>query len=294
MTPPGKDAPGDAPGQDTSGNAPARHGWWKPLLGAAVVATAFLAPRVRGQVALPAGPGTPPGLLPQALRPDAGTRTPPRPPRGDRNQLGHGGGAQERARNTEHAERGPASKRIIVGYGFWIFLLSDIIMFSAFFAAYAVLMNETAGGPGGRELFDLRNTAVETACLLLSSFTCGVATVGLETRRGTWFYGAMAATFALGATFIGLEVREFAGMAAAGNGPQRSAFLSAFFTLVGCHGLHVTAGLLWLLTMMAQVWAKGPRDDILRRVLCFSLFWHALDIVWVALFTVVYLMGAGS
>ena len=179
------------------------------------------------------------------------------------------------------------SKRIIVGYGFWIFLLSDIIMFSAFFATYAVLVGETAGGPSGHELFDLRNTAIETACLLLSSFACGLASIGAQTHRGSWFYAAMAATFILGATFIGLEVREFADLVGRGAGPTRSAFLSAFFTLVGCHGLHVTA-------MMAQVFAKGYRADILRRMLCFSLFWHALDIIWVAVFTMVYLMGVAT
>jgi cytochrome o ubiquinol oxidase subunit 3 len=185
-------------------------------------------------------------------------------------------------------------KRIIVGYGFWIFLLSDIVMFSAFFASYAVLVNRTAGGPSGHDLFDLRNTAIETACLLLSSFTCGVASIGAQAHRGSWFYGAMTATFILGAAFIGLEVQEFASLAARGAGPTRSAFLSSFFTLVGCHGLHVSAGLLWLLTMMAQVFAKGYRPDILRRLLCFSLFWHTLDIIWVALFSVVYLMGAAA
>jgi cytochrome o ubiquinol oxidase subunit 3 len=184
------------------------------------------------------------------------------------------------------------SKRIIVAYGFWIFLLSDIIMFSAFFATYAVLVDATAGGPSGRDLFNLRNVGIETCCLLLSSFTCGLASIGAQLRRGSWFYGAMAATFILGVAFLGIEVHEFAGMIAQGAGPSRSAFLSAFFTLVGCHGLHVTAGLFWLLTMMAQVFAKGYRADILRRVLCFGLFWHTLDIIWVALFTVVYLMGA--
>src|SRR5258705_4775074 len=143
-------------------------------------------------------------------------------------------------------------------------------------------------------MFDLRFTEIQTACLLLSSFTCGLASIGAQTRRDSWFYGAMAATFMLGAAFIGLEIREFAGMLARGAGPTRSAFLSAFFTLVGCHGLHVSAGLLWLLTMMAQVFAKGYRADILRRILCFSLFWHFLDIVWVALFTMVYLMGAAT
>jgi cytochrome o ubiquinol oxidase subunit 3 len=185
-------------------------------------------------------------------------------------------------------------KRIVVGYGFWIFLLSDIIMFSAFFATYAVLIGATAGGPSGRELFDLHNVGLETACLLLSSFTCGIASIGAQSRNGLWFYGAMAATFVLGVGFLDIEIHEFASLVARGAGPTRSAFLSAFFTLVGCHGLHVTAGLLWLLTMMAQVFAKGYRPDILRRVLCFSLFWHTLDIIWVALFTVVYLMGAAQ
>ena len=203
-------------------------------------------------------------------------------------------GWEDRRPIAERASHGLVSKRIIVGYGFWIFLLSDIIMFSAFFASYAVLVGQTAGGPSGRELFDLRNTAIQTACLLLSTFACGLASIGAQTRRGSWFYGAMAATFMLGAAFVGLEAREFAGLVARGAGPTRSAFLSAFFTLVGCHGLHVTAGLLWLLTMMAQVYAKGYRADILRRMLCFSLFWHTLDIIWVALFTVVYLMGAGQ
>jgi cytochrome o ubiquinol oxidase subunit 3 len=209
-------------------------------------------------------------------------------------RLGHGQATRQRQPAAEHADGSLLSKRIIVGYGFWIFLLSDIIMFSAFFATYAVLSDATAGGPSGHELFDLSNTAIETACLLLSSFTCGVASIGARLHRGVWFYGAMAVTFVLGATFIGLEAHEFAGLVARGAGPTRSAFLSAFFTLVGCHGLHVSAGLLWLLTMMAQVFAKGYRPDILRRMLCFSLFWHTLDIIWVALFTVVYLMGAGQ
>ncbi|CAH2406088.1 cytochrome (ubi)quinol oxidase subunit III [Mesorhizobium escarrei] len=195
---------------------------------------------------------------------------------------------------ARHAAGALASKRIIAGYGFWIFLLSDIVMFSAFFAAYAVLVDATAGGPSGQSLFNLGNVGIETTCLLLSSFTCGLASIGARTHNGFWFYGAMAATFILGATFVGIEIREFTGMIALGAGPTRSAFLSAFFTLVGCHGLHVTIGLLWLLTMMAQVFAKGYRADILRRLLCFSLFWHALDIIWVGLFTMVYLMGVAQ
>src|ERR1700730_5635430 len=213
--------------------------------------------------------------------------------RDDPHHLGHDRESPYRQHTLGHAAGGLVSKRIITGYGFWIFLLSDIIMFSAFFAAYAVLVGETAGGPSGRELFNLPNVGLETAFLLASSFTCGLASIGARAHSGSWFYGAMAATFILGAGFLSIELREFASMVARVAGPSRRAFLSAFFTLVGCHGLHVAAGLLWLLTMTAQVFAKGYRADILRRILCFSLFWHALDIIWVALFTVVYLMGAG-
>ncbi|MFZ3235848.1 MAG: cytochrome (ubi)quinol oxidase subunit III [Stellaceae bacterium] len=204
------------------------------------------------------------------------------------------GRSEGSSRASGRGEGGPAPKRTVVAYGFWIFLLSDIIMFSAFFAAYAVLSGETAGGPSGRTLFNLHNVAIETGCLLASSFACGIASVGAGARNRPVFYGGMAATFLLGAAFVALEAHEFAGMVARGAGPQRSAFLTSFFTLVGCHGLHVSLGLLWLLTMAAQVFAKGFRPDILRRHLCFSLFWHALDIIWVALFTVVYLLGAGA
>jgi cytochrome o ubiquinol oxidase subunit 3 len=187
--------------------------------------------------------------------------------------------------------RGSEWKRVAVGYGFWIFLLSDIVMFSCFFASYAVLVHATAGGPDGRQLFHLDRVTIETACLLASSFTCGVAFIASGTRSVVLFQIMMAATLALGATFLVLEGAEFLSMLQRHAGPTRSAFLSAFFALVGCHGLHVSIGLLWLMTMMAQVSAKGFRDDVLRRVLCFTLFWHALDIVWVALFTVVYLIG---
>jgi cytochrome o ubiquinol oxidase subunit 3 len=215
--------------------------------------------------------------------------------RGDVNSLARNLEARDyRNAAGEHAAGELATKRIIVGYGFWIFLLSDIVMFSAFFATYAVLVRSTAGGPSGRDLFNLSNVALETGCLLLSSFTCGLASIGARFRNDSWYYGAMAATFVLGAAFLAIEIHELADLSGRGAGPMRSAFLSAFFALVGCHGLHVTAGLLWLLTMMAQVYAKGYRHDILRRVLCFGLFWHTLDIIWVALFTVVYLMGVGQ
>ena len=191
---------------------------------------------------------------------------------------------------TEEEEHG-ASKRIVVAYGFWIFLISDIIVFAAFFATYAVLTDSTAGGPTGRDLFDLRMVAIETACLLASSFTCGVAGLGAQAKNRRVFQIAMAVTFVLGTAFLTIEMREFAAMIEKGAGPSRSGFLSAFFALIGCHGLHVTAGMLWLLTMMAQVAAKGYRDDILRRILCFNLFWHTLDIIWVGLFSLVYLVG---
>ena len=187
---------------------------------------------------------------------------------------------------------GPAPVRIVVAYGFWIFLLSDIIMFSALFAAYAVLAGQTAGGPTGRELFELRHVGIETLCLLFSSYTCGLGLLSLERRSLQGFYSAFALTFVLGATFLGLELSEFAGLMARGAGPSRSAFLSAFFSLVGLHGAHVTAGLLWLTFMVAQTAAQGPRDYVRRRILCFSLFWHALDIIWVGLLSLVYLMGA--
>src|ERR1700716_1464232 len=189
---------------------------------------------------------------------------------------------------------GPAPKRIVTGYGFWIFILSDIIMFAALFATYAVLLGQTAGGPTGHDLFDLRNVAIETAFLLASSFTCGLASIAADTRNTAWFQLAMAITCVFGLGFLALEGREFASLVAGGAGPTRSAFLSAFFMLVGCHGLHVSAGILWLLTMMAQVFAKGFRADILRRILCFALFWHALDIIWIAVFTVVYLIGSAK
>ncbi len=194
-------------------------------------------------------------------------------------------------RFAEAHELHPHDKRVIVGYGFWVFLISDIIMFAAFFATYAVLTDSTAGGPAGRELFELPKVAIETACLLLSSFTCGVAVIGAHARNSKMYYWAMLATFLFGAGFLYIELHEFAGMIEHGAGPSRSGFLSAFFALIGCHGFHVTAGMMWLLTMMAQVYAKGYRHDIMRRLLCFSLFWHTLDIVWVGLFSLVYLVG---
>jgi cytochrome o ubiquinol oxidase subunit III len=192
---------------------------------------------------------------------------------------------------TGHAAGGPAPKRIVVGYGFWIFLLSDVIIFASLFAAYSVLFKATAAGPTAQQLYDLHNTALETILLLTSTFTCGLASIAVGQRSQKWTQIALLCTGLLGAAFITLEVREFASFIARGAGPSRSAFLSSFFTLVGCHGAHVSAGLLWLGTMMAQFYAKGFRTDIRHRFLCFTLFWHALDIIWVAIFSLVYLVG---
>jgi cytochrome o ubiquinol oxidase subunit III len=187
---------------------------------------------------------------------------------------------------------GPAPTRTVVAYGFWIFILSDFVMFSGLFAVYAVLYGNTAGGPTGSELFNLRNVFIETMCLLVSSYTCGLGALSAERRQPERFLVFALLTFLLGAAFLFIEISEFAGMVSRGAGPSRSAFLSAFFTLVGMHGAHVTSGLLWLIYMAAQVVAKGLRPNVLRRLLCWSLFWHALDIIWIGVLTLVYLMGA--
>jgi cytochrome o ubiquinol oxidase subunit 3 len=187
---------------------------------------------------------------------------------------------------------GPASKRVVVAYGFWIFILGDMVMFSALFAAYAVLRDNTAGGPTGAELFNMRNVFIETMCLLLSSYTCGLGALSAERRQPARFLIFAVLTFVLGAAFLFIEATEFVRMVGIGAGPSRSGFLSAFFTLVGMHGVHVTSGLIALIYLGAQAIAKGLEAAVLRRLLCWSLFWHALDIVWVGVFTLVYLMGA--
>lgn len=200
--------------------------------------------------------------------------------------LTHGG-----SEDTGLGERGPQSKSIVVPYGFWLFVLSDIVLFSALFATYASLVRATDSGPGPAQLFDRSLVAVETIALLLSSFVCGLAIIAAKRKNMLWTEAWLVVTGLLGLVFLAIELSEFAHMVHIGAGPQRSAFLSAFFTLVGCHGAHVTAGLLWIGTMMAQVWAKGFQPHIMRRLLCFSIFWHALDIIWVAIFTIVYLIG---
>jgi cytochrome o ubiquinol oxidase subunit 3 len=193
--------------------------------------------------------------------------------------------------DTGLGHRGPESKSIVVPYGFWLFVLSDMVLFSTLFATYASLHGASDGGPISNQLFDRNLVAIETMALLLSSFVCGLAMITAKRKNMLWTQGWLLLTGLLGVVFLSIELYEFAHMVSEGAGPQRSAFLSSFFTLVGCHGAHVTAGLLWLGTMMAQIWAKGFRQDIIRRLLCFSVFWHALDIIWVAIFTIVYLIG---
>src|SRR5215469_17006098 len=160
------------------------------------------------------------------------------------------GGAVADVPITSHAERSVASRRIVTAFGFWVFLLSDIVMFSALFASYVVLKDMTNGGPSGKDLFNESTVALETGCPLMSSFSCGMASLGARARNNFMYYGGMITTLLLGAAFVLQEIHDFAGMVAQGAGPSRSAFLSAYFALVGCHGLHVTMGLLFLLTMI--------------------------------------------
>ena len=185
--------------------------------------------------------------------------------------------------------RGPASVRVVAGFGFWLFLLSDIIIFAALFATYSVLSGATADGPSAAELFDKRHVFLETLCLLASRVTCGFGSLAIYRTDARAMYFWMGMTFLLGVCFLTMEGREFASMVAAGAGPSHSAFLSAFFTLVGTHGLHVSLGLVWLVVMLLQVSTLGFQPMVGRRFFCFGLFWHALDIVWIGVFTIVYL-----
>lgn len=175
--------------------------------------------------------------------------------------------------------------------GFWLYLMSDCLVFACLFAAYAVLGRNYAGGPTGAELFDLPLVAVNTGFLLLSSITYGFAMLQSQRKRlnGTLLWLAVTGLF--GATFIGLELTEFSHLIHEGAGPQRSAFLTSFFSLVGTHGLHVTFGIVWLVTLMFQLKRHGLIPENRRRLMCLSMFWHFLDVVWIGVFTFVYLMG---
>ena len=176
--------------------------------------------------------------------------------------------------------------------GFWLYLMSDCLVFACLFASYGVLGRNYATGPSGAEIFDLGLVAVNTSLLLLSSITYGFAVIAMNLkRRGTTLLW-LAITGLLGCGFLGIELHEFSALIHEGNGPQRSAFLSSFFTLVGTHGLHVTFGVIWLVTLMGQVAKRGLIAANRRRVMCLSMFWHFLDVIWIGVFTFVYLMGA--
>ncbi len=175
--------------------------------------------------------------------------------------------------------------------GFWLYLMSDLVIFGVLFATFVVLQKSYAGGPTGRDLFDLSFVLVETMLLLLSSATCGLAMLAMHDGRRQGLLVWLGVTFLFGSGFIAMELHEFHALVEEGNGPQRSAFLTAFFTLVGTHGLHVASGLLWMAVMMGQVIAKGLTEPVRSRLMRLSMFWHFLDIVWVAVFTIVYLLG---
>ena len=175
--------------------------------------------------------------------------------------------------------------------GFWIYLMSDCLIFASLFATYAVLGRNYAGGPTGAELFDLSLIAINTGFLLLSSITFGFAMISAQAKKAGATIGWMAVTGLLGAAFLSLELYEFYHLIHEGAGPQRSGFLTAFFSLVGTHGLHVLFGAIWLVTLMVQLAKHGINTENFRRLQCLSLFWHFLDVVWIFVFTFVYLMG---
>jgi len=173
--------------------------------------------------------------------------------------------------------------------GFWVYLMTDCILFATLFAAYGVLHNNTYGGPPARELFSLPVALAETLILLTSSFTCGIAMLAPTKNKVTTWFGI---TFLLGIAFLTLEINEFTHLVHDGNSWQRSGFLSSFFTLVGTHGLHIATGLLWMIILIIPVWRHGLTAVSLKRLTCLRLFWHFLDVVWIFIFTLVYLMGA--
>ncbi|AKQ54624.1 cytochrome o ubiquinol oxidase subunit III [Bordetella hinzii] len=190
---------------------------------------------------------------------------------------------------AHHGHHDDGSKTV---FGFWVYLMSDLLIFSVLFATFAVLSNATAGGPHGRDLFDLKFVLVETMLLLISSFTFGVAMLNMYAGKANKVIAWLLITFLFGAGFIAMELYEFQHLIHEGAGPGRSAYLSAFFFLIGTHGLHVTAGLLWIIIMVDMVRRHGLDGVNKRRLACLSLFWHFLDIVWICVFTFVYLMGA--
>lgn len=189
------------------------------------------------------------------------------------------------------AEQNAANISAKTQLGFWIYLMTDIVLFATLFATFAVLRESTFGGPGGKELFDTSFVLAETLILLTSSFTCGLAVIAMHRGKKEQVMLWFGATFLLGAAFLVLEVTEFSALINEGNGWQRSGFLSSFFALVGTHGLHIFVGLLWMLVMGVQIVRRGLTHHVSRRLILLGMFWHFLDVVWIFIFTIVYLMG---
>ncbi|MBS0621401.1 MAG: cytochrome o ubiquinol oxidase subunit III [Verrucomicrobia bacterium] len=175
--------------------------------------------------------------------------------------------------------------------GFWMYLMTDTILFTVLFTTYAVLHENTFGGPSTQDLFSLKTSFIETMALLFSSVSCGFALLASLRSQKTQSLVWLAVTFLLGASFVAIELTEFTQFVREGHSWRKSAFLSSFFTLVGTHGLHVSIGLLWMAVMMVQVYVLGITMATFRRLVIFSLFWHFLDLIWIFIFTLVYLMG---
>lgn len=177
-------------------------------------------------------------------------------------------------------------------FGFWVYLMTDCVLFASLFATFAVLRNSTFGGPSGNQLFSMPYALTETLILLTSSFSCGLAILAAQRRNKKLVIALFSLTFLLGAAFLAMELTEFTHLVHDGDSWRRSGFLSAFFTLVGTHGLHITVGLLWMMVMMAQVLRRGLTSVNIRKLTLLSLFWHFLDVIWIFIFTIVYLLGA--
>lgn len=192
------------------------------------------------------------------------------------------------SKTTEELQQESSTKTL----GFWIYVMTDAVLFATLFATYAVLKNNTFGGPSSQQLFDLPFVFIETMLLLTSSFTIGMAILSSTTGRKTRTLGWLAVTFVLGTIFVVMELTEFTQLALEGNSWQRSGFLSAFFTLVGTHGAHILVGLLWMLVMGVRIFRGGLKSIDVRRLGLLGIFWHFLDIIWICIFTIVYLMGA--
>ena len=178
-----------------------------------------------------------------------------------------------------------------VTFGFWVYLMTDCVLFATLFATYAVLQHNTFGGPASQDIFSLPFVLAETLILLTSSFTAGLGLLAAHAGHKRQVLAWFGLTFLLGAAFLGLEISEFRHLVADGNSWQRSAFLSSFFTLVGTHGLHIATGLLWMLTLLPRIARRGLTSVTTKQLTLLSLFWHFLDIIWIFIFTVVYMMG---